>query len=954
MQILIILFIITIVLGIGNHQGVMEFISLPFLLRWEVYAFLGLLLMIILLTIVIIKIRKAYLEIRGGLRELQNKRTATPVVVPVVKPSGKRSYSTTSTPLSPSKPRVLVLPNPALTKRGFKTSSWLNAALSLMGMNTWAEVKPQFSVSNPSTYARLLNTVKPVNAMISVKGGRPLVNHILRMCSLIGLDKSIGLVKVIIVFMNFCFKYIKNNGLQGLVIYLKACTVILQQASGKHKLESMNGLKIRFARTRSGYPRVIPMLHRARIHEPKIFKFWMTMFSLYRVLEVPGKLNLSTITSPSTMDPGNLPKINHLLETAFWPGLVNLPRFDDTKIGLNWLEPWDFIRSLRATPFIIRKASSAAGYIRLTKSETATVQSTAPASILAAIVAWQDNPQMFPILKDWCNMTGNVWLLNRIDSWSRILLPMCDPLDIRSSVYKGMRTVLGQTYGRTLGRLGFKEEAAGKVRVFAYVDPFTQWLMKPLHEALFEILSLIPQDGTTDQLAPVRRLIDTKPKGPYYSYDLTAATDRLPLIVQMTILSKFMTSHGANLWASMLVGRHYDYVYKPIKGKTQIGTVAYGAGQPMGALSSWAMLAFTHHAIVQMAAFDAGLTKSGEWFADYAVLGDDIVIADSAVASSYLSLMEILGVNIGLAKSLVSHDGQTLEFAKKTIHRGADVSAVPFTEYWIGRQSLGPSLELVSKYKLTLSKYLDIFGFGFRAKGSMSGDIMSLGRRMRHRILAYFSPLGPNPLTMKEFFSLKGLGRFYKWTERKELSLISNFVTKELQRILDNLDSPEMIVLVENARQLSEVNKDREYYGTLDRNAKGARRLDLPGLYPLRETYAWNAENPEPRRIDINLYYHVTDDMCQTIYREAFLDVRVMVRDLRYAIEDAIKAKSGPSVGDLDTVLTMYQEFQDALAEVPFPKEITIKPKEEARVSQLELIKQWEVYSRYLRSTLST
>jgi len=203
--------------------------------------------MIILLTIVIIKIRKAYLEIRGGLRELQNKRTATPVVVPVVKPSGKRSYSTTSTPLSPSKPRVLVLPNPALTKRGFKTSSWLNAALSLMGMNTWTEAKPQFSVSNPSTYARLLNTVKPVNAMISVKGGRPLVNHILRMCSLIGLDKPIGLVKVIIVFMIFCFKYIKNNGLQGLVIYLKACTVILQQASEKHKLESTNGLKIRFS-----------------------------------------------------------------------------------------------------------------------------------------------------------------------------------------------------------------------------------------------------------------------------------------------------------------------------------------------------------------------------------------------------------------------------------------------------------------------------------------------------------------------------------------------------------------------------------------------------------------------------------------------------------------------------------------------------------------------------------
>lgn len=34
-----------------------------------------------------------------------------------------------------------------------------------------------------------------------------------------------------------------------------------------------------------------------------------------------------------------------------------------------------------------------------------------------------------------------------------------------------------------LGALGFKEEAAGKVRVFALVDCFTQWALAPLHDA---------------------------------------------------------------------------------------------------------------------------------------------------------------------------------------------------------------------------------------------------------------------------------------------------------------------------------------------------------------------------------------------------------------------------------------------------------------------------------------
>lgn len=57
-----------------------------------------------------------------------------------------------------------------------------------------------------------------------------------------------------------------------------------------------------------------------------------------------------------------------------------------------------------------------------------------------------------------------------------------------------------------LGRLGLKEEAAGKVRVFAMVDPFTNWLLKPLHKMIFHYLSKIEQDGTFNQVAPIDRL----------------------------------------------------------------------------------------------------------------------------------------------------------------------------------------------------------------------------------------------------------------------------------------------------------------------------------------------------------------------------------------------------------------------------------------------------------------
>lgn len=35
--------------------------------------------------------------------------------------------------------------------------------------------------------------------------------------------------------------------------------------------------------------------------------------------------------------------------------------------------------------------------------------------------------------------------------------------------------------------------------------------------------------------------------------------------------------------------------------------IRYAVGQPMGALSSWAMLALTHHFIVQYAAYRTGI-----------------------------------------------------------------------------------------------------------------------------------------------------------------------------------------------------------------------------------------------------------------------------------------------------------------------------------------------------------
>lgn len=70
----------------------------------------------------------------------------------------------------------------------------------------------------------------------------------------------------------------------------------------------------------------------------------------------------------------------------------------------------------------------------------------------------------------------------------------------------------------------------------------------------------------------------------------------------------FGDGFGAN-WKFLLVGREYVCPVSLPSGVKPVSyprSVFYAVGQPMGALSSWAMLALTHHLIVAWAARRVG------------------------------------------------------------------------------------------------------------------------------------------------------------------------------------------------------------------------------------------------------------------------------------------------------------------------------------------------------------
>jgi hypothetical protein len=91
--------------------------------------------------------------------------------------------------------------------------------------------------------------------------------------------------------------------------------------------------------------------------------------------------------------------------------------------------------------------------------------------------------------------------------------------------------------GRFAGKLSIKKEAAGKLRVFAMVDVWTQIALKPIHAVLFNLLRSLPCDGTFNQAVSENSArLKSLTWGGSFGYDLSAATDRLPLQIQCAII----------------------------------------------------------------------------------------------------------------------------------------------------------------------------------------------------------------------------------------------------------------------------------------------------------------------------------------------------------------------------------------------------------------------------------
>jgi hypothetical protein len=492
---------------------------------------------------------------------------------------------------------------------------------------------------------------------------RAVVKTLQRIWVLFGWDSTS--LSLALEFLASAEKLWDTRGYANCVSYLKECHRILQKAIAGQPVGASSGPHL-LGIDRKGLPKLIPHgLRKAVSHGHVDYLRWTLLCtSIYRILKYPAPLKTSTITDGPTVD------VSAAMRELGVAAFVTTFR--------------DRLRNLE----IDGKRVNALKGLTLGKLEWTDVHSTnksgpnGPALLTSHLDAL--NLRAHPVFKafsDYSRSVASPELVEQVESLANRTAPL----------YTVARLADGLA---GIGKLSTKIEAAGKVRVFAIPDYWTQTLLRPLHKALFTVLRELPTDCTFDQVDGVDRAAKAG-SSHYWSFDLSAATDRVPIELQKVVLKGLIggTSETVNLlvdsWAEILIGR--DYILAEDGGAKKGGytPLRYATGQPMGAYSSWAAFAVTHHFCVQLAANlvlgERIVTQEHGWYDHYMLLGDDVVLwgdepYHAEVAAKYAQVMTALGCAINMDKSLVSENG-TFEFAKRMVQRGVNLTLFHWKEW---------------------------------------------------------------------------------------------------------------------------------------------------------------------------------------------------------------------------------------------------------------------------------
>jgi hypothetical protein len=259
--------------------------------------------------------------------------------------------------------------------------------------------------------------------------------------------------------------------------------------------------------------------------------------------------------------------------------------------------------------------------------------------------------------------------------------------DLLSRLLQQSRAEMKPEHGSKVpchSRIRVKYESGGKARNFAIIDWFSQSALKSIHQVLMSYLGSLDYDGTSSHSRAAKVVQNlTNQSIPIWSFDLTKATDRWPLSLISIVMEHCFGKDIADAWTSVIS----DRTFEGPNGEQ----VRWSVGQPLGALSSWASFAITHHIFIQTC-------ERMDWLGDslrpsrkkrnrrpntyYHIIGDDVVIHRYAgIALMYKKYLQHFGIEISIPKSITPeqclNDTNSAEMAKRVFSNGLEITPVP-------------------------------------------------------------------------------------------------------------------------------------------------------------------------------------------------------------------------------------------------------------------------------------
>lgn len=582
----------------------------------------------------------------------------------------------------------------------------------------------------------------------------------------------------------------RKSGWLFVSLYLKQCSATLQLFRGSDN-PVPRVLSVPVSLTGSGLPRIIPTFHRKAIlrRDAKadiVIKFYLSVFSINRIIPLAKRVNKKTFSSITT-PVKDMNSVQHVVSDlklcltdllfryipqvrsypleqgmTFEPTWAALPTSKIVQsMLLNRLKhPWSEVRGIKSC--FLSLPYELACWMSLVTFTHAKGEQSSQGSL------W---PKRTRFAFDKNNKVFSGLDLEWFEKCTGPYLPTCTDLGIPPIT----------------GRLSCTFPGAGKRRIFAIGNYVNQRLLRPVHDWVMFILRNLETDGTYNQHAPLHRL---KGHMKCFSYDLSSATDRWPLLIMFeTFQTLFDRSFASAVVNSCLATNIFQVPFV----KRKLSSVCFVAGQPLGYYSSWALFSLTHHLLVWLS---AERVYPGKKFTSYAVLGDDILIADDRVAPIYASYVERLGVEISYLKSISSTTG-CIEFAKKFLVNGmtSDLSPVSCRALCNYFHPYG-AYAIHMKYGLKrFSTFCRIGGTGYKALSTLSniskcsrsvqrkhamftrasklpldwwfGRGKPLNPYVRGRLVSYLlNQMRPRDLNLapSKYFEMPGMNDFLEWS----------------------------------------------------------------------------------------------------------------------------------------------------------------------------------------------